>query len=45
MENDKQPDAPTRAQQQAQGKRCPCGGSDEYCPCQNVVFRSKGGQP
>lgn len=19
-----------------QGGKCPCGGSDEYCPCQNV---------
>lgn len=26
-----------RAQWQIdQGKRCGCGGSDEYCPCQNV---------
>lgn len=19
-----------------QGSRCPCGGSDEFCPCQNI---------
>jgi hypothetical protein len=22
-----------------QGDRCPCGGSDDYCPCQNVADR------
>lgn len=27
----------TREQWQIdQGKACPCGGSDDYCPCQNV---------
>lgn len=26
----------TRAEQKAQGERCGCGGSDEYCPCQNT---------
>lgn len=32
----------TREQWQInQGKKCPCGGSDEYCPCQNVIFKVK----
>lgn len=24
-----------------QGARCPCLGHDEYCPCQNVIFRKR----
>jgi hypothetical protein len=28
---------PTREQQREQGERCGCRGSDDYCPCQNVV--------
>lgn len=27
-----------------QGERCPCRGSDEYCPCQNTRFRNPGEQ-
>ena len=27
----------TRAEQIAQGQRCDCRGSDDYCPCQNSV--------
>lgn len=22
-----------------QGRKCPCGGADDYCPCQNVEFK------
>ena len=29
----------TNAEQKAQASRCPCGGSDDYCPCQNVPDR------
>lgn len=35
------PKNPTREQQKAQGAKCLCLGSDEYCPCQNVVFRDR----
>lgn len=28
---------PTTQQQKAQGAKCGCKGSDEMCPCQNVV--------
>ena len=27
-----------------QAEHCPCGGSDEYCPCQRVQFRNPGEQ-
>lgn len=35
------PKIPTPAQQKARGEKCPCRGSDEYCPCQNVVFTER----
>jgi len=28
---------PTEAEKKAQGALCGCRGSDDYCPCQNVV--------
>ena len=28
---------PTIAEQKAQGAACSCRGTDDYCPCQNVV--------
>lgn len=28
---------PTIAEQKAQGAKCGCLGTDDYCPCQNVV--------
>lgn len=39
------PKIPTREQQKAQGAECPCMGSDDYCPCQNVVFRPRKKEP
>ena len=30
----------TDAEMREQGRRCGCKGTDEYCPCQNVPFRS-----
>lgn len=30
----------TEAEMREQGKKCGCKGTDEYCPCQNVPFRS-----
>lgn len=32
---------PTIAEQIAQGAKCGCKGSDDMCPCQNVVFAPK----
>lgn len=29
----------TEAEMREQGKKCGCKGTDEYCPCQNVIFR------
>lgn len=29
----------TTAEQKAQALRCPCRGTDEWCPCQNVPDR------
>ncbi len=31
----KQPSILTSTEQKAQGKRCSCGGADDYCVCQN----------
>lgn len=31
------PKIPTREQQKAQGAKCGCLGTDDYCTCQNVV--------
>ena len=32
----------TREQWQIdQGNKCPCRGADEYCPCQNSIFKAK----
>jgi len=28
---------PTDAEKRQQGKRCPCGGHDDWCGCQNVT--------
>jgi hypothetical protein len=39
------PMIPTEAQKAAQAKRCSCGGSDDYCPCQNVIQRTDYGKP
>jgi hypothetical protein len=33
------PGIPTSQQQREQGARCGCMGSDDLCPCQNVVQR------
>jgi len=29
----------SRDEQKAQAQRCPCGGADDFCPCQNVADR------
>lgn len=36
----KQPQILTNAEQKAQGKRCSCGGADDYCVCQNSLDKT-----
>ena len=43
MKRDIQLPRDTRSQWQIdQGRACSCGGSDEYCPCQNVEKHYRG---